>query len=307
MKRNFLWFCLAVVVIIGIYFFVNRIQVAQKPTDGPVESWSSYASPRFRVKLSYPSHWASVNAVDTDRYDGYNGFFIVSALGGGYANVDQALLKVVGSQLRPYGTAPTIEHLTVAGQDARLVLPSADQASELNHQAAFIVAYPRPIRYGTEFYLYAVLWADADHIRTIVSTFSFITPETNVLSTVSGQVVFDQVCLTTDAANSAKRAALCPLAPDAFKDRRVLVYDDTGKQLIKTLTPGADGKYSVELEAGNYVLDINYVGLDHSNDVPFVLKLDSGSAQSHDIVIDTGAGAPAPAAAPSPIPAPAKK
>jgi hypothetical protein len=151
-----------------------------------------------------------------------------------------------------------------------------------------------------------VLWADADHIRTIVSTFSFITPETNVLSTVSGQVVFNQVCLTTDPANAAKRAALCPLAADAFKDRRVLIYDNTGKQLVKTITPGPDGKYSVELEAGNYVLDINYVGLDHSNDVPFVLKLTPGANQSHDIVIDTGAGTPASSASTS-APVPVKK
>lgn len=292
MRRNYFWLFLAILALIVGYLYLNRdVQPASKAVDGPIDTWSSYASPRFRVQLSYPAHWKLTNVAERDRYSGVNGFLVISALGGTYSSIDQAMLKVVGTQVRPYGTDPTIERLTIGEQGARLIMPSADQPATMNHEAAFIAAYPRPVRYGSEFYGYVVVYADADHIRDIVGTLKFLSSTSNVLATVSGRVVFDPVCLTTDKDNAAKRATACVIAKGAFNDRRVLIYDDTGKRLIQTLTPAADGSYRVELEAGNYVLDINYIGLDRSVDVPVVLNLEPGATKTANIVIDTGVGA----------------
>jgi len=144
------------------------------PTPDPVADWSTYSSAVYNVTLRYPSEWSldpRYNQPNGERYVGPDGFFQVSASRA--ATLDDAAASEANHALDPYGTHPTITTLTVAGQEARLVLPSTDQPPEMRGQAALIVVSPRPIKLGTTAYPYLVVWADQGHVTTIASTLRF--------------------------------------------------------------------------------------------------------------------------------------
>lgn len=141
------------------------------PTPDPLAHWVTYASPAYNVTLRYPAAWSKDPRYDLpnqERYLGPDGFFQVSAASA--ASLDAAANSEANHALHPYGTHPTITSLRVAGQEARLILPSSDQPGEMAGQAALIVLSPKPITLGSETYPYLVLWADQDHIKTIEST-----------------------------------------------------------------------------------------------------------------------------------------
>jgi hypothetical protein len=137
--------------------------------------------------------------------------------------------------LQPYGSQPVIEHLQVAGQEARLILPSADQPAAMEDRAALIVRYPHPIDLSARSYEYEyfvpgvggggrgtsdplsssgllypffVLWADQSHIRAIAPSVRFIkdaTLDDTPATTVPGLVITGTVL---DVALSARIISL---------------------------------------------------------------------------------------------------
>ncbi|MCR2806666.1 hypothetical protein NQZ67_22540 [Paenibacillus sp. SCIV0701] len=131
---------------------------------------SIYTNSVYRVSFPYPSAWRQVSE---DRYEGIDGFFQVSAI-----SSDDRLAEVCHAEafhpLMPYGSSPQVSMATIRGQEACLILPSADQPAEMNNQAALIARYPQPIRIGESFYNYFILWADAGHIRSLSSRLSFL-------------------------------------------------------------------------------------------------------------------------------------
>jgi hypothetical protein len=76
--------------------------------------------------------------------------------------------------------------------------------------------------------------------------------------------------------------------PEVYQARKVLVFDNTGKNLIKTVDIDNNGNYRVELKTGNYVVDINHAGIDRSSDVPRQIQISPGGTVNLDIDIDTG-------------------
>ena len=79
-----------------------------------------------------------------------------------------------------------------------------------------------------------------------------------------------------------------PIPPEVYQSRKVMVYDKTGNKLIATIDLSDEGHYSIELPAGSYTVDINYIGIDHSSDVPREIQLSSGETVTLNIDIDTG-------------------
>jgi hypothetical protein len=163
------------------------------PSPPPVDSWETYSNPDFAITFKYPSHWELVPGYSDvgDKFAGSDGFFLITAMSGG--TIDDVAANEAGHVLQPYGSHPTVESLWVQGQEARLILPSADQPLGMEHQSALIIRYPQPVPvsgYPCDFF---VLYADEDHVRTIGETLSFVvTPEP------VGTVVVDD----TDAAFS---------------------------------------------------------------------------------------------------------
>ncbi|MEC5424001.1 LysM peptidoglycan-binding domain-containing protein [Virgibacillus sp. C22-A2] len=128
-----------------------------------------YKNKTYRIKFNYPSHWRKVN---DERYEGYDGFFQVSAISGG-DNIEEICRGEAYHPLMPYGTSPRIIRSTIQNQDACFIFPSADQPAEMNRQAALIVRYPKPIEIQGSLYNYLILWIDEQHIREIASTLKF--------------------------------------------------------------------------------------------------------------------------------------
>ncbi|WP_433940199.1 hypothetical protein [Paenibacillus lautus] len=148
----------------------GRITALQWSPGGRKVPKSMFTSLVYRVSFPYPANWRPVSE---ERYEGFDGFFQVSAISSG-----DRIADVCSSQafhpLMPYGSSPRIVPAMIQNQEACFIYPSADQPTEMNNQAALIVRYPSPVQIGEMFYPYFILWADVNHIRQIGARLSFI-------------------------------------------------------------------------------------------------------------------------------------
>ena len=137
--------------------------------------WQTYSNPYFGITLKYPANWQPVPGYGDpetgEKYAGTDGFFMINAMDG--ASIDSVAAAEANHVLQPYGSQPTIESLQIQGQEARLILPSADQPAGMDGQAALIVRYPQPVEIAGHLYPFFVLYADQDHIRAIAETLRF--------------------------------------------------------------------------------------------------------------------------------------
>jgi hypothetical protein len=146
-----------------------RWESSQQPP--PPTQWSHYRNESYRVEFDYPANWRPETG-DPARYSGPDGFFVVDAAGG--SSLDALVQNEINHPLRPYGTYPSVENLTVDGQSARLILPSADQPAEMRKQAALLVQYPQAVSINGTSYSFFVLYASEPHIRRMASTLHFL-------------------------------------------------------------------------------------------------------------------------------------
>jgi len=138
----------------------------------PSES-ATYISEDYKISLKYPSYWES-NPNYIERYEGKDGFFQVGAINGESLSIDEVTKNDAFHKLNPYGSDPKIINRTIDGQEARLILPSADQPEEMRNQAGLIVKYPEAIKINGSLYYYFILWADEAHIEQIGNTLTFL-------------------------------------------------------------------------------------------------------------------------------------
>ena len=80
---------------------------------------------------------------------------------------------------------------------------------------------------------------------------------------------------------------------DVYALRKIMIYDKSGEKLIQQVDIDCDEeeqitRYRVELEPGTYMVDINHIGIDYSDDVPKQVEIKSGVTFKLDIEIDTG-------------------
>ncbi len=84
----------------------------------------------------------------------------------------------------------------------------------------------------------------------------------------------------------------CNISPDqlaaVYAARKVIVYNSDRTAEVKEVSLDQNGGYSTELEPGQYIVDINHAGIDHSPDVPRTVTIVSGQTVTVDISIDTG-------------------
>jgi len=147
----------------------------EAPTPTPeIDGWSTYASSDFGVSLRHPAHWSPASG-EQNKVEGDDGFLILDAIGSPQATIDAVAAGQAGHKLRPYGSQPTIEPLSVQGQEARLILPSAD--ANMGGQAMLIVRYPQPVLIAGTAYEFFALYADQDHIRDIAQSVRFETTD----------------------------------------------------------------------------------------------------------------------------------
>lgn len=141
----------------------------------PHPGWQVYTNRDFQITLQYPAAWRQVSGYD-ERYGGPDGFFQLSAMSGQGWTLYQVCDSHARHKLQPYGSQPQIERVEVQSQEACLILPSSDQTTDMQGQAALIVRYPQPVQIRGEVYHYFILWADGEHIRDIGDTLRFTVP-----------------------------------------------------------------------------------------------------------------------------------
>ena len=76
--------------------------------------------------------------------------------------------------------------------------------------------------------------------------------------------------------------------PEVFAARKVMVYDKSGKNLIKQVDIDTKGHYQVELKPATYTVDINRLGIDSSGEVPRQIVITANQTVTLNIDIDTG-------------------
>lgn len=132
----------------------------------------SFSDPAFGVSLEIPANWGPIEGYGA-RYGGAEGYFDLSTRSA-TLSIDEAVALEVGHKLQPYGSSPTVEVLTVQGQEARLILPSADQNEAMEQRALLIVRYPQLVTIRGYTYGYLLLGADRGHIRELAATLRFL-------------------------------------------------------------------------------------------------------------------------------------
>ena len=151
--------------------------ITPTPTPTPyTDMWTTFSNLAYAISLQHPADWQPVPGYGSPetgetRFAAVNGFFQIGAMDA--ASIDDVAAAEAGHRLQPYGSEPTTETLRIQGQEARLILPSADQPTGMYYQAALIVQYPQPVKVVGTPCRYFVLWADWPHIRTIAQTLRF--------------------------------------------------------------------------------------------------------------------------------------
>ncbi|UCC76380.1 MAG: hypothetical protein JSW37_12860, partial [Anaerolineales bacterium] len=143
----------------------------------PSLTWATFSSATYGITLRHPAHWQPISGYDL-KWGASDGFFQLSAIGSETAGIDEVTEREAYHKLMPYGSAPTIEALTIDGQTARLILPSPDQRMGELGQTGLIIQLPQPIQIIGNPYNYLILWADPAHVRDIAATIKLHPPGT---------------------------------------------------------------------------------------------------------------------------------
>ncbi|MFC1967574.1 hypothetical protein ACFLV2_02950 [Chloroflexota bacterium] len=84
-----------------------------------------------------------------------------------------------------------------------------------------------------------------------------------------------------------------PVPPEVFSSRHLIIYDKTGKRLVREvyftqIGQGNTGYYTAQLAPGTYVIDINHSGIDHAANLPVTITVIADETATIDVDIDTG-------------------
>ena len=249
-------------------------------SDGPVDTWATHISTRFQADMRYPAHWTNPNIQDRDSLAGSNGFLYLSA-----APSDISIYRAAQAQVeerrKPYGSNAAIRQRVVDGEEALVVFPSEDQPSREHGRAMAVIRYPKSVVFRDEHYGFIVLWADKEHIDLILDTFRFRRTGAESVGTLIGTVELNDYC-PPDITEE------CTIPKDAYRKRTIVIKDVTGFAEIDQIPIDDDGHFKKDMLPGSYQLDINYLGLDRSADVPKRIEIDPGVTLRVNINITTG-------------------
>jgi hypothetical protein len=107
-------------------------------------------------------------------------------------------------------------------------------------------------------------------------------PVVSVLGRLSGMVTIGPNCPVEQP------GVPCPPSPEAYAQRKVLVYDAQHSQLLHTVDIDSQGLYLIDLSPATYVVDLKKVGIDRSGDVPASVTIHANAVTTLNISIDTG-------------------
>ena len=78
----------------------------------------------------------------------------------------------------------------------------------------------------------------------------------------------------------------CPIPPEVYSSREVIIYKTDGKTILKRSRLDSEGNYKIELEHGNYWVQINPAGIGAGEKKKVNIKQSQTTVVNFDI--DTG-------------------
>lgn len=82
--------------------------------------------------------------------------------------------------------------------------------------------------------------------------------------------------------------APCPTPPDAYKARKILVYNEAKSSLLHTVDIDSQGAYFIDLPPAKYTIDLKGSAADRTGDLPKTVEIHANSVTRLDVDIDTG-------------------
>lgn len=77
-------------------------------------------------------------------------------------------------------------------------------------------------------------------------------------------------------------------APEVYVARQIVIFSPDGNTEIARADINPQGNYSVELPTGEYLVDINHLGIDFAAGFPATVNIHSDRTTVLDVDIDTG-------------------
>jgi hypothetical protein len=108
------------------------------------------------------------------------------------------------------------------------------------------------------------------------------------------ETVLLQGAVTIGPISPVERPGECPpVSPEVFAARKLLIYDESGKHLVREvyftqIGNGATGYYTAQLAPGTYIIDINHTGVDTADNLPQKITVTADETITIDVNIDTG-------------------
>jgi len=99
---------------------------------------------------------------------------------------------------------------------------------------------------------------------------------------VSGKATIAPVCPVE------RPGVMCAAPSAAYTSRQIIVYDESGQDVITTRQFNGDGTYSIVLPEGDYVIDIGKNGIDRSDQLPKSIHIAAHETTTVDFNIDIG-------------------
>jgi len=82
--------------------------------------------------------------------------------------------------------------------------------------------------------------------------------------------------------------APCPTPPDAYKLRKILVYNEARTTLLHTVDIDSQGAYFIDLGPAVYTIDLKGSGVDRTGDLPKTVEIRANTVTRLDVNVDTG-------------------
>jgi len=82
--------------------------------------------------------------------------------------------------------------------------------------------------------------------------------------------------------------APCPTPPDAYKLRKILVYNEAKTSLLHTVDIDSQGAYFIDLPPATYTIDLQGSGVDRTSDLPKTVDIHANGVTMLNVNIDTG-------------------
>ena len=80
----------------------------------------------------------------------------------------------------------------------------------------------------------------------------------------------------------------CPTQPEAYRLRKILVYNEAKTTLLHVIDIDSQGLYFIDLAPAKYTVDLRGAGIDRSKDLPQTVEIHANAVTTLNVSIDTG-------------------